>query len=681
MIQPELKSEALSLTEKSFSRAISSIDAKASSQELDIEKIEVELLDKPSQGKNLKHYEVSFVNGKGEVVTEPKVYSVEHRRDSALDMVVPIIRGEVGVKLVSFKSPCPSCVAHSQITEPSFVDKGQENGLALRLINVDLDQAALSKNSPLFNRTKLVEKNSAIRLASTLSSSLGGSTEHFNLDLVEVYEPPHLLSNQDSTEQSWEAHYHSPQEIVDGYLKGEIHDTGLILAAFMTAEREGEALTISNLIESTVTLANNKVSSRDDLRKLVVTKPKDLESLCNVEISNCEKPQSSFLEEIRVKVTNIRKNPELNDSYETSLVVRRGVDAVDDLAYCFNESGEICMPLKRGLRPNAVVQGVRKNPLMLEGPAGCLEGETTKKEIENRALAELREEINLDCASEAKYIGYQYPSPRNPERAYQVAIEVDPNSSAYGEQSIEETVDTCWARVKDIIALGHEGVLADARLLTTAYLLKTAAQSITPKRDVRLSSFTNLEGKIGVFGGTFNPIQDGHIKAAELAMTQHDLDSVVFIPNKQSPLKEPSEFLSTEKRVLLLEGAISNNPNFHLSMIELNDTESFSYTATTLAKIRSELPASSKLFMIAGADTVMDFDRWDHIDRVFELSDGIITIPRNGLTTEKFDKLLATLSPDKVEMLKRNCVNEAPGITSSTEVRAIIEKARAGVQI
>lgn len=123
--------------------------------------------------------------------------------------------------------------------------------------------------------------------------------------------------------------------------------------------------------------------------------------------------------------------------------------------------------------------------------------------------------------------------------------------------------------------------------------------------------------KIGIMGGTFNPIHFGHLFLAENAYEQIGLDQILFMPSKNPPHKAKPELVSDQQRAEMIKLAIQDNSHFQLSSLELN-REGMTYTADTLTILSKEHPDSDYYFIV-GADSLFMMQSWMKPEIIFNL--------------------------------------------------------------
>jgi nicotinate-nucleotide adenylyltransferase len=129
--------------------------------------------------------------------------------------------------------------------------------------------------------------------------------------------------------------------------------------------------------------------------------------------------------------------------------------------------------------------------------------------------------------------------------------------------------------------------------------------------------------RVGIFGGTFNPIHVAHLRSAEEVREAQRLDRVLFIPSATPPHKRNHGLVSAEHRLAMVRLAIAGNPYFAVSTIEI-DRPGRSYSVDTLRALRARMPGVSFAF-IMGLDAFREIDTWKEYDRVFELADLVVT--------------------------------------------------------
>jgi nicotinate-nucleotide adenylyltransferase len=131
--------------------------------------------------------------------------------------------------------------------------------------------------------------------------------------------------------------------------------------------------------------------------------------------------------------------------------------------------------------------------------------------------------------------------------------------------------------------------------------------------------------RVGVFGGTFDPVHVGHLAIANAALEELGLDRLYFVPARRSPLKGDSPIASADDRLAMLTAATRGEPRFRVSRAEL-DREGPSFTVDTLAAMRGE----GELFLILGSDAYADFDKWREPQRIKSLAT-IVLAARPGV--------------------------------------------------
>lgn len=141
--------------------------------------------------------------------------------------------------------------------------------------------------------------------------------------------------------------------------------------------------------------------------------------------------------------------------------------------------------------------------------------------------------------------------------------------------------------------------------------------------------------RIGIMGGTFDPIHIGHLILGEKAYEQLSLNKVLFMPSGNPPHKKnrPGR-ASDDQRVEMVRRAISNNPHFELSLAEMNE-EGYTYTYRTLEQLTNENPDTDYYFII-GADSLFDFESWKNPQRICRAS-SIVVATRDHVPMKDLD--------------------------------------------
>jgi nicotinate-nucleotide adenylyltransferase len=143
-----------------------------------------------------------------------------------------------------------------------------------------------------------------------------------------------------------------------------------------------------------------------------------------------------------------------------------------------------------------------------------------------------------------------------------------------------------------------------------------------------------LRGKVGVFGGTFNPIHNGHILIARTAVSQFELSRVVFVPNGIPPDRQKEARPGKEDRFQMVAAAVAGEDGLDVSRIEV-DREGPSYTIDTIRALKEDYREG--VCFIIGADRLAQIDRWKEPEAILA-SVPFIVAPRAGVSLSAFDR-------------------------------------------
>ncbi len=163
--------------------------------------------------------------------------------------------------------------------------------------------------------------------------------------------------------------------------------------------------------------------------------------------------------------------------------------------------------------------------------------------------------------------------------------------------------------------------------------------------------------KIGIFGGSFNPIHIGHIILANDILEYYGLDKIIFIPAYEPPLKDTTDLIPYEARYKMIEAAIEPYADLEISDIEKSLPKP-SFTINTLKKMSELLPHAS-LYLIIGADQAEQFNLWKDGNKIMQIAK-IIVMARNDkvISNEKmlsFNKRQIDISSTEIrERIKTN---------------------------
>ena len=174
--------------------------------------------------------------------------------------------------------------------------------------------------------------------------------------------------------------------------------------------------------------------------------------------------------------------------------------------------------------------------------------------------------------------------------------------------------------------------------------------------------------RMGVMGGTFDPIHYGHLVTAEAALSEFQLDEVVFVPTGQPWMKANRDVAAPEDRYLMTVIATSSNPRFWVSRIEI-ERDGPTYTVETLQELRRQTGDGVDLFFITGADAVLEIFQWKDPEEVLSLAH-FIGATRPGYDVARFEREAPTRHPNISVM-------SVPALAiSSSDIRRRVRESR-----
>ncbi|MGE4282457.1 MAG: nicotinate-nucleotide adenylyltransferase [Clostridia bacterium] len=180
--------------------------------------------------------------------------------------------------------------------------------------------------------------------------------------------------------------------------------------------------------------------------------------------------------------------------------------------------------------------------------------------------------------------------------------------------------------------------------------------------------------RIGIMGGTFDPIHYGHLVIAEAARVKFDLEQVIFVPSGNPPHKKGQEVLDRTHRYLMTLLAIATNPYFEVSRNEV-DREGYTYTIDTIRNFDVEFKGEAQLFFITGADALNEILTWKEAEKLLSVCK-FVAATRPGYQAEELIKDIEYLT---VNFNGQIHFVEVPSLAiSSTDIR---ERIRNGLSI
>lgn len=176
--------------------------------------------------------------------------------------------------------------------------------------------------------------------------------------------------------------------------------------------------------------------------------------------------------------------------------------------------------------------------------------------------------------------------------------------------------------------------------------------------------------KLGIFGGTFDPIHNAHLFVAESARRLEGLDRVLFVPTNHTHYRDGAQADSAHRCAMIL-GAVAGNHHFALDDSDLRG-DATGYTADLLPRIKAAHPDATLTF-ITGADSLAS-NAWVRFEEVVDALDAFVVVPRAGIAIEAVTRALAVVPQRLRERVKTLNLPEIPG--SATLVRTLLAQGK-----
>lgn len=173
--------------------------------------------------------------------------------------------------------------------------------------------------------------------------------------------------------------------------------------------------------------------------------------------------------------------------------------------------------------------------------------------------------------------------------------------------------------------------------------------------------------KTGIFGGSFNPVHNGHIHLAESIKPEFGLDRIFLVPSRISPHRSSDEYVSGEDRLEMLRLACDGKEGLQVCDYELK-SDRVSYSIYTVEYFRERFP-NDELYLLVGSDMFLSFDRWYRFEDILKNVKLVVASRKDGDLSELRKKAVQLSKYGEILIS-----SSAPIIVSSTEIRKKISK-------
>jgi nicotinate-nucleotide adenylyltransferase len=176
--------------------------------------------------------------------------------------------------------------------------------------------------------------------------------------------------------------------------------------------------------------------------------------------------------------------------------------------------------------------------------------------------------------------------------------------------------------------------------------------------------------RIGIFGGTFNPVHKGHLFLADQAKKHLDLNKIIFVPAYTPPHKPPEGIIDADKRYHMLKLALSGRQHLGVSRYEI-DRKSKVYSIDTIRYFKRISSKHAQLFFLVGADALEGLNLWKDLNKIFELCE-LIVFSRPGFSLKTPENRIRAVCIDALD-ISSTSVRDA--IKNNYSIKGLVSKA------
>lgn len=175
--------------------------------------------------------------------------------------------------------------------------------------------------------------------------------------------------------------------------------------------------------------------------------------------------------------------------------------------------------------------------------------------------------------------------------------------------------------------------------------------------------------KLGILGGSFNPIHTAHLIIAQAAIDSLQLDKVLFIPTNITPHKSSRNLIDSRHRLQMIKKATKDNPNFSVSDIEI-ERGGTSFTIDTLKSLKKKYPKST-FYLLIGSDSIKDLPKWKDINQIVKLAN-IVVAARPDFNHKNFGTIDIKYTILKIPLLEISSSNIRERIKRCSPIKYLV---------